>query len=216
MTLSVYFSGKLIKIFFLSFCKVVTVGGFSAYQWNNPVIEKQHGFYPKSGDAAPLNQVKGTPSFDWLKVELNDKSPLIGTKWARGGRTRVVFAYPPGARKYNLEIRKRKVAERRKEEITWKIQQISNKMAKRSKRPQFGAVYQVEAYEDTASSSSSSDHDQVFSSEDAATSPDEEGDDWTPDGGRWMKELPEYQYDGLRGGSRSRLKMAYSHCPRLL
>ncbi len=87
---------------------IIYVAEIKPKDWNNPPIEKQHGFYGYYN-----KEVKGTPSFDWLKIKLNPKSPLIGTQWECKN---IIYSYPPGVRKYNLDLREKKVKLRHENE----------------------------------------------------------------------------------------------------
>jgi len=190
--------------------QIVSPGGVGAYSWNNPPIEKQHGFYNKvkiKTNHKKKNllgkQLKGTPSFDFLNIELNEKSPLIGTEWEH---KKIIYSYPPGARKYNLEIRKKKVINRRKKEKELKLQQMSSIHCTNYDQYNYSenTIYQTEEYKDTESSSSSNSEEREYSlfldgNDDDNVSEDNMSDDaWTPNTNNWQQTLPEYQYQGLR------------------
>eukprot|EP01084_Bolivina_argentea_P234516 394816_1 len=82
--------------------QIITAGGTTPQDWNNPPQNKQHGFYTKG-------TTKGTPSFDFLKIQFNEYSPLIDTEWENKN---IIYAYPSGSRKYNLQSRKNEVQNR--------------------------------------------------------------------------------------------------------
>eukprot|EP01084_Bolivina_argentea_P051515 94773_1 len=227
--------------------QIVYPGGIKPLIWNNPPFEKQHGFYTninnknknknknnKNNKKVLNKQLKGTPSFDFLKIKFNDKSPLIGTKWENKN---IIYSYPPGARKYNLDIREKKVQNRIEKEKQYKIQQMQITTTTCDTtyiiNDQQRLYYHIEEYKDTESSSTSNSEDKLFESSDDDNQnnnykinghnnynynyknknknknlPDNA---WTPDTNKWTQTLPEYQYHGLRNTRNTRSKTRNSN-----